>query len=74
MKKPQFKNIKKYFCKAKTVKCVINGIVIDVSNNKEYEYNKFDNSYTSVGGAVVFWNDGVYAEIVSENTECNCKK
>lgn len=66
MSTPKLITIKTYFAKAKTVKCLRTGLVVDVTNNDKYELSKDGKIYTSVGGAVTFWSNGNYAEIVSE--------
>lgn len=74
MTKPRLSTIANYFLKAKTVTCLRTGLTIDVTANQKYEYREESNSYTSVGGAVTFWKDGVYAEMKCACENCNCKK
>jgi len=71
-RKPRLSSIANYFLKAKSIKCLRSGLTIDVSHNRTYSYDKASNSYTTVGGAVVFWKDGEYAEIISNVKKCNC--
>lgn len=80
MNKPKLTTVANHFLNAKEVKCLKTGLVIDVTSNSSYEFNKLNKSYTSVGGAVTFWKDGEYAEIISciskkcKNCKCNEKK
>lgn len=83
MKKPNLQAVRKHFCTAKTVQCLTNKIVIDVTGNTEFEYNTEAKTWNSVGGAITFWKDGEYAEIINavakkpckcENCDCNKSK
>ena len=71
MSKPRITTVANYFKEAKSVRCIAKGIVVDVTHVDEYEYNERDNAYTSVGGAVTFWKDGKYAEIINKTCNCN---
>jgi hypothetical protein len=69
------RTIAKHFCSAKSIKCLNLEKEIDVSYNKTYLYDKLNNRFTSIGGIVTFWQDGVFAEIITKKDEClNCKK
>lgn len=73
MSTPKVTTVANYFLKAKTIKCLATGIVIDVTDNAGYVYDKKSESITSTGGAITFWKKGVYAEIL-EFIKCKCKK
>lgn len=75
MRKPRLTTIANYFKDVKSIRCMKNNILVDVTKTMNYRYNKEDNSYTSISGSVMFWKDGVYAEIGSMIKKCNkCKK
>lgn len=82
MRKPRVSSIKRHFEQAKTIRCLKKAINIDISHTTEFVFNKETNSYTSVGGAVTFWENGNFAEILDskvkkckcENCECNKSK
>ena len=73
MPKPRLTTIANYFKDVKSIRCLKNNILVDVTKTMNYKYNIEDNSYTSVSGSVTFWKDGVYAEIVSMIKKCKCK-
>lgn len=78
MTKPTPAKVKKHFKLTKEVRCLKNNIIIDVNGISEFQFNEQDNSYSSIGGAVVFWKDGVFATIVTARkcnncTNCSCK-
>jgi hypothetical protein len=81
MSKPNLQAIRKQFCNAKTVSCITNRINIDVTGITEFEYDPEAEIWTSVGGAITFWKNGVYATIVNSVStkkckceNCNCNK
>ena len=74
MSKPRLSSVANHFKESKTVRCLKTGIIIDVTHNDKYEYDKNSNSYTSLGGAVTFWKDGEYAETINYiNKKCKCE-
>lgn len=81
MKKPNLQAVRKQFSNAKTVTCITNQINIDVTGITEFEYDKEAEIWTSVGGAITFWKNGVYAAIVNfvskkpcKCVDCDCNK
>lgn len=83
MKKPNLQAVQKYFSNTKTVTCLTNAMNIDVTGIVSFEYDKEAEIWTSVGGAITFWKNGVYATIVNsvakkpckcENCDCNKSK
>jgi|GEM_PF-2152598 len=75
MSKPRLSSVANHFKEAKTVRCLKNKIMVDVTHNNSYEFNKEANSYTSVGGAITYWKDGEYAEIVNfTKKKCRCSE
>lgn len=74
-KKPNLQTIRKYFSKAKTVVCITNKMKIDVTGITEFEFDQEAKIWTSVGGAITFWKNGAYAEIVDLvfKKPCSCK-
>jgi len=74
MRKPRLNSVQKRFRFAKSIICLKTNLRIDVSGVKKFEYNVFNRSWNSVGGAVCFWLNGVYATIVdSRKKDCKCK-
>lgn len=73
---PTLSDIQKHFCRAKQVRCLKTGLAINIEHNPGFEFK--DNAYTSIGGAVVFWKEGQYAEILNKHKkpceECKKKK
>ena len=81
MKKPNLQAVREQFSNAKTVACITNKIDIDVTGITEFEYDSEAEIWTSVGGAITFWKNGAYAEIVNTVSKkpckcenCNCNK
>lgn len=80
-KKPNLQAVRKQFSNAKTITCLTNQINIDVTGNTEFEYDEVAEIWTSVGGAITFWKNGVFASIVNlvskkpcKCENCNCNK
>lgn len=71
-KKPNLQAVRKQFLKAKTVNCITNKINVDVTGITEFEYDKEAKIWTSIGGAITFWKEGVFADIVSSITKAPC--
>ena len=82
MRKPRLNSVQKRFRFAKTIICLKTKLRIDVSRIKTFQYDKENKIWSSVGGAVHFWRNGAYAEIVEtkkktckcENCKCNEQK
>ena len=81
MKKPNLQAVREQFSNAKTVTCITNKMDIDVTGIAEFEYDSEAEIWTSVGGAITFWKNGKYAEIVHAVSKkpckcenCNCNK
>jgi hypothetical protein len=81
MNKPNLKAVQKQFCNAKTVECITNKMQIDVTGIIAFEYDEEAEIWTSVGGAITFWKNGVYAAIITSVSKkpckcenCNCNK
>lgn len=74
---PTEEEIKTHFAKAKEIRCLASGNSTAVTAVKAYEYDAATASWTSKGGAVTYWKNGVYAEITKKRCEkcknCNCK-
>lgn len=73
MKKPNLQAVKEHFAAAKTVECITNRMNIDVTGIVSFEYDKEAEIWTSVGGAITFWKNGVYAAIVNSVSKKTCK-
>lgn len=73
MQKPNLKTLQAKYKNAKTVRCLINEINIDVTAITEFEYDEVLETWTSVGGAICFWKAGNYAEIVNTTSKKTCK-
>jgi hypothetical protein len=81
MQKPNLQAVRKYFSNAKTVTCITNKIDIDVTGFIDFEYDSEAEIWTSAGGAITFWKNGVYASILNYVSKkpckcenCNCNK
>lgn len=73
MKKPTEKQVKKYFCSAREVFCIKNQTEIGINGIKHFEWNEDEKSWTSIGGAVTFWSEGVgYAQITRKEKCADC--
>lgn len=73
MSKPNLQAVKKHFLNAKTIECIENKMKIDVTNVNDFEFNSELQSWTSIGGAVTFWKDGQFAEIINSVSKKPCK-
>lgn len=75
---PSKKQVQKHFAAAKEVICLKTNQKIDVTGISEFEFDKLSNSWTSVGGAVVFWSDTEFAKITLRTCKkcknCNCEE
>ena len=74
-KKPNLQAVRKQFSNAKTVVCITNKMKIDVTGTTEFEYDQEAEIWTSVGGAITFWKEGAYAEIIDSVSKkpCSCE-
>ena len=72
MPTPNLQSVRKQFSKAKTVNCITNKINVDVTGITEFEYDKEAKIWTSIGGAITFWKEGVFADIVRSITKAPC--
>lgn len=73
LSKPNLQAVREHFSNAKTVSCITNQIQIDVTGTTEFEYDKEAEIWTSVGGAITFWKNGEYAEIINSVSKKPCK-
>lgn len=75
MKKPNLQAVREQFSNAKTVTCITNKIDVDVTGITEFEYDKEAEIWTSIGGAITFWKNGIFASIVNyvSKKPCKCK-
>ncbi len=80
MRKPRLNSVQKRFRFAKSITCLKTKLKIDVSGIRTFQYDKETRTWSSVGGNVHFWRNGVYAEIVETKKKgckcenCNCDK
>jgi hypothetical protein len=72
MRKARLNSVVKHFRNAKSVRCLKTKMVIDVTHNSKFEFHPKERTWTSVGGAITFWNNSGYAEIVTKK-KCQCK-
>lgn len=73
MNTPTQEEVKKHFCQAKTIKCLFRKINVDISACRGFVFSELDNQYTTIGGSILVWKDGVYAEIIDKKKEpCKC--
>lgn len=70
---PNLEEIKAHFAKAKEIKCLGTGQVVNVSQVKSYAFDAEANSWSSIGGAVIFWQAGQYADITKTKCVAGCK-
>lgn len=70
---PTQQQIKQHFEKAKEIKCLRLGIIVDVSIVSNYSYNEKDNSWNSIGNIICFWKDGQFATITKKKCGPDCK-
>lgn len=74
MRKPRLNSVQKRFRLAKSIICLKTKLKIDVTGIKTFEYSAENKVWTSVGGAVCFWRNGDFAQIVeSKDKRCKCK-
>lgn len=68
--------IQRHFRHAKQIKCLRTNLIISVEHNQGYEQESANAPITSIGGSVVFWKDGQFAEIIKKcDKPCeDCKK
>lgn len=70
---PTQEEIKQHFEKAKEIRCLRLGIVVDVSIISRYSYNEEDESWNAIGNMICFWRDGQYAEITKKKCSPDCR-
>lgn len=72
---PTLSDIQKHFCRAKQVRCLKSGLVVNIEYNLGFELKY--NAYTTIGVGVVVWKSGEYAKILNKSKEpckdCNKK-
>lgn len=74
-RKPSLKKVKEHFSQAREVFCLKSKIPVNIASVKSFIFNEADRSFTTIGGAVMVWKDGLYAEITKK--KCNpadCKE
>ena len=68
---------KNHFSTAKEVRCLKLDIVVNINHVSSFDYQEKSNSYTSHGGVIVVWKDGIFATITKKKClnckNCNCK-
>lgn len=69
---PSLKQVQNKFLKVKEIICLANNIKVDVTGTKNFEFNNKENSWTSTGGYVVFWENGIFAKITEKCACVNC--
>ena len=75
---PTPEEVKEYFSKAKEIRCLRLDIILNIEYCNNFNYDDKTNSYTTLGGVVVVWKEGNFAEITKKRCEkkcptCKCK-
>lgn len=69
---PTPEEVKNHFSTAKEVRCLNLDVIVNISYVTRFEFNEKTNTYTTNGGVIVVWKDGIFATITKKKC-LNCK-